>query len=51
MITLWLIGALIFGLVFNAGGLMVYFALSSIISMTYIVNDEVRFESLLKQVK
>lgn len=48
MLTLWFIGAFVFGLLFNIGGLMVYFTVSAILSMAYIIADEVKFEALLK---
>lgn len=48
MLTLWFIGAFVFGLFFNMGGLMVYFTVSAILSMAYIIADEVKFEALLK---
>lgn len=48
MLTLWFIGAFVFGLFFNIGGLMVYFTVSAILSMAYIIADEVKFEALLK---
>lgn len=48
MMLLWFLGALVFGMVFNAYVLLAYFVISAVISMSYIINDEVKFEALLK---